>query len=194
MNKKPVTHRAKAIACGLALAACTLGAATPAMADNTGTTQVTVQASNENLAFRVPTIIPFSAAADGVLTGPSPSATQIENLSVFSIHVTNMKVDSVAPWALTSDAATSKSDNSIDFQVGPEGATYDAFAASRGNGTDLSRDRNFNMYYKGNVGSTLPLVTTGDISRSTGDIYHTSSKVGTITWTLEAGLSPQASS
>ena len=96
------------LGCGIALAA------TPALAnENKGSTEVTVVASNENLAFRVPTIIPFSAAADGVLTGPSPSAALIENLSVFSIHVVNMEVATDAPWTLMDSAQGSMVDNIV---------------------------------------------------------------------------------
>lgn len=181
-------HRVSAVVCGLAIAACTFGAATPALAANNGTTQVTVKASNDNLAFRVPTIIPFSAAADGKLTGPSAAATKIENLSVFSIHVTNMKVAKESPWTLSADATKATVDNTIDFQVGPKGNLKDAFAASQGTGTNLSKDATYNMTYKGSSNSTIPLETTGDIARSTGDIYHNASKIGTITWTLEAGM------
>lgn len=175
------------LGCGIALAA------TPALAsENKGSTEVTVVASNDNLAFRVPTIIPFSAAADGVLTGPTPSATLIENLSVFSIHVVNMEVATDKPWTLMDSAQGSMVDNSIDYQVGPAGDLKDAFAASAEGGMDLSHDAAYNMGYDGSDTCKLPLETTGDIARSTGDIYHEASKVGTITWTLEAGLATKA--
>lgn len=188
-NNKTKRHLAQA-AIGIGLAALISGGSTAAMAaPNTGTTEVTVRASNENLKFRVPTIIPFSAAADGKLTGPSAQATQIENLSVFGIHVINMAVKQETPWTLVADAAKSQKENSIDFQVGPSGKLEDAYGASKGSGIDLSAKSDWNLTYAGSEGDGIPLSTTGDIAKSTGDIYHAADKVATITWTLEAGQS-----
>ena len=89
-----IKNRAIAVACGLALATTALAPAA-ALADNTttvkdsntGTTEVTIKAQkdaqgNDQLAFEVPTVIPFAAKANGELVGPSKETTEIVNLSV----------------------------------------------------------------------------------------------------------------
>lgn len=184
----------RAITCALGAAAAVASAApsVPAYADpatNQGTTRVTVRADNSNLMFRVPTLIPFSAAADGVLTGPSADATTIENLSVFPIHVVNMQVEKDIVWELTDNASASSAENSVDFQIGPEGSLIDAYAASQPDGTDLSRSSLYDMGYHGSGRDTIPLQTTGDVAKVSHDIYYEAYRVATIVWTLEAGSS-----
>ena len=78
--------RALVVGAGLALA---MGAApTPAMAaGRVGTTKVMVRTEIDNVEFKVPTVIPFVAKADGTLQGPSEDATTIDNHSAYGIHV-----------------------------------------------------------------------------------------------------------
>ena len=82
--------RIGAVACAGALSLMCLP--TSAWA-NAGTTQVTVEADPSSvIEYDVPTELPFYVAADGTLTGPTPSACQIVNKSVFGIHVTEVSV------------------------------------------------------------------------------------------------------
>lgn len=184
--------RALAVGAGLALALAVGGAPVQAHAEQTkveagktGSTQVTIKADTTNLKFEVPTVIPFTAAPGGKLTGPTAGATYIKNNSAYAIHVTNMKVAPENGWTIVADASKATADNSIDFQVGPSGALKDASAAA--SGTDLSKDASFNMGYSGSATDKVALDTSGDVSRVAKDILN-SGKVATITWTLEAGI------
>lgn len=88
--------RALVVGAGLALALAMGAAPTPAMAaGRVGTTKVMVRTEIDNVEFKVPTVIPFVAKADGTLQGPSEDATTIDNHSAYGIHVTNMKIDAM---------------------------------------------------------------------------------------------------
>lgn len=186
--------RATAGACVLALAAGGLASAAPAFADadNTGTTEVTVEvASDTQLAFKVPTIIPFSAMADGELVGPSADATRITNLSVFGIHVTGATVEASGAWTLVTDAAYSDTENSIDFQFGPDDALLDAADTFD---DDVSTITAFNMTYCGSAGDYIAVASQGDVANVTIDLEPDEpDTVANITWTLAAGAASDTS-
>ena len=186
-------HAAIAVGAGLVLALAVGGAPVQAHAETTkvetgktGTTKVTVKADTSNLSFEVPTVIPLTAAPGGKLTGPSASATYIKNNSIYAIHVTNMQVAPANNWTIVADATQAKSDNSIDFQVGPESALKDAAAAA--SGTDLSKEAKFNMGDSGSATDKIMRNTAGDVARVAKDILK-DGQVATITWTLAAGTS-----
>ena len=187
------TGRALAIGAGLALALVAAGAPAPAVAaERTGTTEVTIKTNIDNVAFKVPTIIPFVAAADGTLTGPSADATVIENLSAYGLHVTNMKITGNQIWTIEASAKSGKAKNSIDFKVGPTTSLQDAYTATQGSGIDLSHNANFDMGYQGIEGGSdkIKLSTSGNVARVTRDILHVDAKgdqVAQITWTVEPG-------
>lgn len=195
MYKKRLGSKALAAACGLGLAASLLGTAGPAFAQDfstgeTGSTEVQLKADTSNMTFRVPTVINFAAGADGELTTPSDEATAIENLSVFGIHVTGMKVTAEESWNIVADkqaAASASTNNNITFSVGPDGAAQNA-ADATGNGVDLSANTAFNMTYQGGADDTLELLSSGSIARVDGSkLSGENTKVATITWTLAPG-------
>lgn len=173
--------RIGAVACAGALSLMCLP--TSAWA-NAGTTQVTVEADPSSvIEYDVPTELPFYVAADGTLTGPTPSACQIVNKSVFGIHVTEVSVTSSGNWNITSDATKGEGQNIIDFQFGPK-KQVDAFAAmSR---VDVSSDASFNMGYKGSGSEVVSIDSSGDVARLTHDITKPI-PVATISWTVAAG-------
>ena len=93
--------RALVVGAGLALALAMGAAPTPALAaGRVGTTKVMVRTEIDNVEFKVPTVIPFVAKADGTLQGPSEDATTIDNHSAYGIHVTNMKIDAMNTWTI----------------------------------------------------------------------------------------------
>ena len=97
--------RALVVGAGLALALAMGAAPTPAMAaGRVGTTKVMVRTEIDNVEFKVPTVIPFVAKADGTLQGPSEDATTIDNHSAYGIHVTNMKIDAMNTWTIAGGA------------------------------------------------------------------------------------------
>ena len=173
--------RIGAVACAGALSLMCLP--TSAWA-NAGTTQVTVEADpSPVIEYDVPTELPFYVAADGTLTGPTPSACQIVNKSVFGIHVTEVSVTSSGNWNITSDATKGEGQNIIDFQFGPK-KQVDAFAAmSR---VDVSSDASFNMGYKGSGSEVVSIDSSGNVARLTHDITKPI-PVATISWTVAAG-------
>ena len=142
-------------------------------AGRVGTTKVMVRTEIDNVEFKVPTVIPFVAKADGTLQGPSEDATTIDNHSAYGIHVTNMKIDAMNTWTIAADAKAGTAQNSIDFKVGPDGALQNASAAMQGTGLDLSKNAAFDMGYQGIAGGTdkIKLKTSGNVARVTRDIY-----------------------
>ena len=166
--------RALAVGAGLALALAMGAAPTPAMAaGRVGTTKVMVRTEIDNVEFKVPTVIPFVAKADGTLQGPSEDATTIDNHSAYGIHVTNMKIDAMNTWTIAADAKAGT-------------------AAMQGTGLDLSKNAAFDMGYQGIAGGTdkIKLKTSGNVARVTRDIFRVTGEgdqVATITWTVEPG-------
>ena len=173
--------RIGAVACAGALSLMCLP--TSAWA-NAGTTQVTVEADPSSvIEYDVPTELPFYVAADGTLTGPTPSACQIVNKSVFGIHVTEVSVTKADGWNLATSAQSGSMINSIDFQFGPK-KQIDAFAAMEI--VDVSNDASFNMGYKGSGKEAVSINSSGDVARLTHDITKPI-PVATISWTVAAG-------
>lgn len=186
-----IKNRAVAVACGLALATTALapaaafaaGNATTVTSGNTGTTEVTIEAQkdaqgNDQLAFEVPTKIPFAAKADGTLVGPSADETKIVNLSVFPIHVTGMSTSAKGTgWSLVADASKSASENSLSFELNGVSAATPA---------NLSADASWNMGYEGSGANTVAIASTGKVSHVTKDL-SSAQKAATVTWTLAAG-------
>lgn len=187
-----IKNRAVAVACGLALATTALapaaafaaGNTTTVTSGNTGTTDVTVQVQKDQgvdqLAFEVPTVIPFAAKANGELVGPSASETRIVNLSVFPIHVTGMSTSAKGTgWSLVADASKSASENSLSFELNGVSAATPA---------DLSAKAAWSMDYAG-AGSdadSVAIKATGKVSHVTKDL-SSAQKAATVTWTLAAG-------
>ena len=208
-----IKNRTIAVVCGLALAATALA---PAAAfatlppnktvenSNSGTTDVTIQVDKggqggqeDQLAFEVPTVIPFAAKADGTLVGPSKDATKIVNKSVFDIHVTGMSVNAVDGWNLVGDASQSSETNALSFELSADPAADPAAesfaesfagAVSAATPRDLSNDTHWNMSYAGAASSKdkVAIASKGKVANVTKDL-HSAQKAATITWTLAAG-------
>lgn len=192
MSKKhfSMKRNAVAVACGLALAA---GAFAPAvaMADgNTGSTEVSIASQKaidpenpdagevDQLAFEVPTKIPFAAQADGTLVGPAKKDTKIVNKSVFPIHVTKMDVKKQDPFNIVDDVANSGGKNDVQFSINGEKAAANV---------DLSAKPAWNMGYEGSDNGAIELdINNGKIARVTADLSK-APKAATITWTLASG-------
>lgn len=192
-----IKNRAAAVACGLALAATVFAPvaafaaetnSTSVSGSNTGSTEVTVIAEKgtepdhtdeDQLAFEVPTKIAFAAKADGTLVGPSASATQIVNKSVFGIHVTNVAVAAADGWNYVADASTATQDNAISFTLNNVNAAVDG---------NVSTSPAWNMAYAGSTdpSDSVKITTAGKVARVTNDL-STAQKAATITWTLAAG-------
>lgn len=193
-NKYQKSVRAR-IAGGVAamgLAACCMAA--PAFAagvtDNatteaglTGSTDVTVStlADQTQLKFSVPTEYPFAADSAGVLTGPSDEASQIVNLSIFPIHVTNIAVTEQNGWNIVADAAAADTTNNAQFTLNNKTTATTAAAKA---GVDVSSDANYDMSYAGSATDKVT-VTTSD-AKVTKDLTAKES-MAKITWTLAAG-------
>lgn len=198
-----IKNRAVAVACGLALATTALAPAAAFAAGNvvtsgnTGTTDVTIevekdaQGKQDQLAFEVPTVIPFAAKANGELIGPSKNATKIVNNSVFPIHVTGMAVSATDGWNLVDDASKASKDNALSFELSADPAAdpaADSFAGavSASDPRDLSKDVHWNMGYAKSGNDSVAITSKGKVAHVTKDL-HDAKKAATITWTLAAG-------
>ena len=122
ISNRSLKARVGALAVSLVMATAI---ATPALAFADGTTSqstdVTIQSvtpdpDGDNLSFSVPTQIPFVAKADGTMLAPSADTLQIQNKSVFPIHVVNMAVTEQSPFKLVSDVTVGTTANAFQFR------------------------------------------------------------------------------
>lgn len=153
-----------------------------------GTTDISVGIDrSSNVIFSVPTSIPFIAAPDGKLIGPSSEEVAIKNLSAFPIHVTGIKTTSLGGWTLVEDVSDAQHDgknNLIDLKIGKKGYQASAFAASQGEGIDTCNEIGYVMNAKGDKDAALPLATEGHVRGMTPGVVPGAVR---ITWTVEAG-------
>ena len=184
-NNRNFKTRVSALAMSLVVAAA---AATPALAFADGatasqSTEVTVQSATpdpggDNLSFSVPTQIPFVAKADGTMLVASADNLQIQNESVFPIHVMNMTVTEQSPFKLVADVAKGTDANAFQFKVNG------LQAAAR---VDTSANAAWNMGYANSANDKISLdITDAKIARVTTDITRPQ-KAATITWTVASG-------
>lgn len=183
-NNRNFKTRVSALALSLVVAAA---AATPALAFADGTTsqstEVTIQSatpdpSGDNLSFSAPTQIPFVAKANGTMLAPSADTLQIQNKSVFPIHVVNMAVTEQSPFKLVADVMAGTAANAFQFTV--NGLQADA-------SVDTSANTAWNMGYADSANNKISLdITDAKIARVTTDIT-TPQKAATITWTVASG-------
>lgn len=184
ISNRNLKARVGALAVSLVMATAI---ATPALAFADGTTSqstdvtiqyVTPEPGGDNLSFSVPTQIPFVAKADGTMLAPSSDTLQIQNKSVFPIHVVNMAVTEQSPFKLVANVATGTDANAFQFKV--NGLQAAASVETRDNVA-------WNMGDAGSETGTIPLVITdAKIARVTTDIT-TPQKAATITWTVASG-------
>lgn len=186
ISNRSLKARVGALAVSLVMATAI---ATPALAFADGTTSqstdVTIQSvipdpDGDNLSFSVPTQIPFVAKADGTMLAPSADTLQIQNKSVFPIHVVNMAVTAESPFKLVKDVKEGTDANVFQFTV--NGLQADAFA-------DTSTNTAWNMGYAGSANDNdaiLLNITDAKIARVTTNIT-TPQKAATITWTVASG-------
>ena len=162
--------------------------ATPVLAFADGTTstkstEVTIQSvtpdpDGDNLSFSVPTQIPFVAKADGTMLAPSADTLQIQNKSVFPIHVVNMAVTEQSPFKLVADVTVGTTANAFQFTVNGLQAAVPV---------DTSVNAAWNMGYANSANDKISLdITDAKIARVTADI-STPQKAATITWTVASG-------
>lgn len=185
ISNRSLKARVGALAVSLVMATAI---ATPALAFADGTTsqstEVTIQSvtpgpgPDGNLSFSVPTQIPFVAKADGTMLAPSADTLQIQNKSVFPIHVVNMAVTDQSPFKLVADVTVGTTANAFQFTVNGLQA-----AAS----VDTSVNAAWNMGYANSANDKISLdITNAKIARVTSDI-STPQKAATITWTVASG-------
>jgi hypothetical protein len=134
-----------------------------AFAATNKTTTVTVKADDSNLTVTVPTVIPFTMGADGVLTSASSGALQIVNGSNFAIHVSDVDVAQQSPFNIVADAAQASEDNAVDFQFGVDSALIDA-------ANPTAKAGSYDLAPTGDAGATLTLKAQGDAKNVKEDI------------------------
>lgn len=186
ISNRNLKARVGALAVSLVMATAI---ATPALAFADGTTstkstEVTIQSvtpgpgPDGNLSFSAPTEIPFVAKADGTMLAPSAKTLQIQNKSVFPIHVENMAVTEQSPFKLVADVMVGTDANAFQFKV--NGLQAAAFV-------DTSVNAAWNMGYANSANDKISLdITDAKIARVTSDISKPQ-KAATITWTVASG-------
>ena len=191
-----IKNKLAAVACGLALVGtvaapvAALAAQNETPAGNIGTTEVTLMnyrgesgTDADQLHFSVPTVIPFAVKSNGSMQCASADAIQIENLSVFPIHIANIAVKAQDPFVVADTLASDVKENTLDFAL--DGIK--ASAATAPGGTAYAK---VTLGYQGSATANHDVaVTDGKIVKVTEDLSnHTNpQKAATITWTLAAG-------
>ena len=173
------------IAGGLMLgAAPTFALASPevGLIGSHASTNVYLHADSNKLTVSAPTQINMIVQADGTLTGPSAAATQLQNGSVFGVHVKNIKATAENSFAFEETAATS---DSVSMNITPANGTAVNLASCLNGGKDVA-DSDWNLTKKGTDGATIDLTTGGTLSNVTKDL-STNQQFGTIDWTFTAG-------
>ena len=134
---------------------------------------------DSNLTVTVPTVIPFTMGADGVLTSASSGALQIVNGSNFAIHVSDVDVAQQSPFNIVADAAQAAEDNAVDFQFGVDSALIDA-------ANPTAKAGSYDLAPTGDAGATLTLKAQGDAKNVKRNL-SVETKLADITWTFTVG-------
>lgn len=134
---------------------------------------------DSNLTVTVPTVIPFTMGADGVLTSASSGALQIVNGSNFAIHVSDVDVAQQSPFNIVADAAKASEDNAVDFQFGVDSALIDA-------ANPTAKAGSYDLAPTGDAGATLTLKAQGDAKNVKEDL-SVETKLAGIRWTFTVG-------
>lgn len=153
----------------------TVDASTP----TSQTITLVYEIDDSNLTVTVPTVIPFTMGADGVLTSASSGALQIVNGSNFAIHVSDVDVAQQSPFNIVADAAQAAEDNAVDFQFGVDSALIDA-------ANPTAKAGSYNLAPTGDAGATLTLKAQGDAKNVKRDL-SVETKLADITWTFTVG-------
>lgn len=152
-----------------------MDASTPA----SQTITLVYEIDDSNLTVTVPTVIPFTMGADGVLTSASSGALQIVNGSNFGIHVSGVKVAKQSPFNIVADASKASEDNAVDFQFGVASALIDA-------ANPTAKAGSYDLAPTGDAGATLTLKAQGDAKNVKRDL-SAETKLADITWTFTVG-------
>lgn len=137
------------------------------------------ETDDSNLTVTVPTVIPFTMGADGVLTSASSGALQIVNGSNFAIHVSDVDVARQSPFNIVADAAQASEDNAVDFQFGVDSALIDA-------ANPTAKAGSYDLAPTGDAGATLTLKAQGDAKNVKRNL-SVETKLADITWTFTVG-------
>ena len=181
INRKPV---AMAVGGVVAAAMCAAALAPAAFADTTASTDVTLQASSDNLSVTAPLVIPFALNADGSFTGPSAESTVIQNESVFPVKVDSFAFANQIGEAITEDEAASSMEAN---------AWWATVAPNEGEAVAMNQDQaslsaDWNMATAEAEGDSLELTCAGAMKNIDGTVdFADAQELGTITWTFAAG-------
>lgn len=152
-----------------------MDASTPA----SQTITLVYEIDDSNLTVTVPTVIPFTMGADGVLTSASSGALQIVNGSNFAIHVSGVDVAQQSPFNIVADASKASEDNAVDFQFGVDSALIDA-------ANPTVKAGSYDLAPTGDAGATLTLKAQGDAKNVKEDL-SVETKLADIRWTFTVG-------
>lgn len=176
-----------AIAAALVAGVCAAPAAQAFAADavnGQAQTGVYLQADNTKLIASVPTQINVQVNGDGSFITPSASATEIQNGSIFGIHVSKIQTTAMNDFALVDDASSADENDAIEFNVTPDSGTAITLANTVSGLSNLGLD--WNMDKKDGSHDSIALTTDGAINNVTKDL-GSSQQFAQINWTFAAG-------
>lgn len=157
----------------------------------------------QQLKFSTPTTVGFAVTGEGELVAAKSS---IQNMSIFPIHVDNVKVEAEAAWNLVSKADIEnpalQTQNALWFYFDTatgDGETNDdvnSYAANKKEGEKVvglniadvaSKDKWQIPAKKGETVGKCEFTPKGKVVNPTAEIAEKTVKAATVTWTLASG-------
>lgn len=153
----------------------------------------------QQLKFSTPTTVGFAVTGEGELVAAKSS---IQNMSIFPIHVDNVKVKAENTWNLVDKATIDKpnleTQNALwfyfDTATGDEATNVDvnSYAASKTadglNIADVASKAKWQIPAKnGDTNGKCEFTPKGKVVNPSADIANKTVKAATVTWTLASG-------
>lgn len=155
----------------------------------------------QQLKFSTPTTVGFAVTGEGELVAAKSS---IQNMSIFPIHVANVKVEAENSWNLvdkaTIDNPNTEAANALWFCFDTLNATGDqaanddvnSYAASQTadglNIADVASKAKWQIdAKKGDTNGKCEFTPKGKVMNPSADIANKTVKAATVTWTLASG-------
>jgi len=137
-----------------------------------------------NISVTVPTAIPVSVAADGGMTGPTPSSSEIKNTSAFAIHVSTIQATAASGFNLVTNSAypLASGNNTFWMTTKPNSGTAIQLASYTAATAPPTGEWNLAA-----TTGTIDLTTAGFIKNVDKNLSSSSMTAITISWAFVPG-------
>jgi hypothetical protein len=153
-----------------------------------------LQADNSKLVVSVPSEIHVKVNGDGTFITPAPSAAALKNLSIFTIHVSNITSQFINPfYASTDTSVTSNTNNVVNYEIGVSDNTVANNYVDSADVVTLGSDaipNGWDLSKVGDSNANLPIKHEGSISNVADSLdLSIDREFMSIHWVFAAGSS-----